>query len=193
MIQIDDNTADDNEPKIALLEKTTITRKILGMTIPLFIVFVIAIAGIVSGATIYLSSKRTTFSWTEVGLTTDMPSSEQASGGSYYEFNYTIETPTGLKGIDTINYTLELCVTPNSTTLTDNEVKVQILDNDSNVLAENTSVNADGKICAIKPDYLFNVPEAKQGKLRLQFNNTADNDTYYLDFSVKAGSFTWKN
>jgi hypothetical protein len=170
---------------VALGDKIVVKRKILGLPVLLFIAILLIAIGAIAG-TVLLFTTITLRNAQEVN--TNMPQTLDATAGSYYEWNWSIENKANRDS----NFTLRLSITPNSTTLTNNEIRLLITDENDTILAESlTPTNATYQE-AVKTDYFIQSSEIKRGKIKLEFNLSAENDTYYLKYSVEPGTFSWK-
>lgn len=161
-------------------------------TLPVFAIVLISllVSGLVAaGFLIPIQQKLTKYNVVAAAtLVTNMPDSVNASGGDVYEWNWSITMNSNRQQ----NLTYVFKINTTSTTLSDGEVKLVIKDDSGTVLAENTTVGPDGFITATVKDVLYNPGETKNGTVALQFNLTAEADTYNNYFEVYGGTFNYQ-
>lgn len=168
---------------VYLGDKVQTTRKILG--IPVLLFFGIIAAVIVIAGTIYLLNTITLSNAQQV--VTTMPTSMAGTSGSSYSWSWNITNTANRDN----NFTLRYSIMPNSTTLTNNEVRLIITNETDAIIAEQLiPANATYQE-ALKTDFLINSGAKRYGWLKVEFNLSSENDTYYLRNNVEPGNFKW--
>lgn len=178
------NVAIVDTPKVSVAVEKMVPRKVFG--IPMFAFLMLSILATGAAATVaYFSLFHTDITLGAAGtFTSGTPASLAATAGSNYTYPWTMTNNAD----KATNFNLVAAI--NETTLTEGEVKIQLLYANGTILAEST-VPIGFNQTARANNVIFAQGETRSGTVEIQFNSSADSATYHLDVKAEPGDFTF--
>lgn len=114
-------------------------------------------------------------------LYTDMPDTVDASGGDNFTYSWNLRD----NSLNDLNFTVTISVDGVST----NDVKINLLDNESNLIASSLTGSLTKDFQVKGNSWLYS---GSDGKIEIQFNQSIAPGTYNLHFNISAGQFDWR-